>query len=260
MARRFFPRVRVACATTGQGTLALGAAVSAAYQAMPAAANGHTVDYAIEDGNAWEEGRGVYTHSGATLTRTLIASSTGSLLNLSGSAVVFSTIASDTMDDLHSELDLWVPETALPVAHTLAITDIPAHYRGLVITTRNVEFSLDARLLQVRLSIDNGASYASTDYSWVANHIGALPNGGAFAISSNYDVQPLSDVDTRLTRIDGLDAGLVPTATFVGRGTYTYEGHGAWWGSTDRVNALQLSVLTPTGNFAGGTYEVHGRL
>lgn len=260
MTRRFFPRVRVACATTGQGTLTLGAAVSAAFQAMPAAANGHTVDYAIEDGSAWEEGRGVYTHSGTTLTRTLIASSTGSLLDLSGSAIVFTTIASDTMDDLHTELDLWIAETALPVAHTLAITDIPAHYRGLVITTRNVEFSLAARLLQIRLSIDNGASYASADYSWVANHIGASPTGGTFSISSGYDVQPLGDLDDRITRIDGLDAGLVPVSMFTGRGTFTYEGQGAWWGSTDRVNAVQLSVLTPTGNFAGGTYEVHGRL
>lgn len=99
MARKFPPRVRVETSITGTGTITLGSAVTG-FQTVPAALNGETIDYAIKDGDAWEEGYGVYTHSGTTLTRTLIASSTGALLNLSGSAEVFSTISSQTMEQL----------------------------------------------------------------------------------------------------------------------------------------------------------------
>lgn len=85
-------RAGIATATTGTGTMTLGAAESS-YQAFAAGDDGKYFDIVIEDGSAWEVAREcLYTHSGTTLTRgTLEESSTGSVLALSGSAKVYVT-------------------------------------------------------------------------------------------------------------------------------------------------------------------------
>jgi len=87
---KFADRVSVSTSTTGTGTLSLGSARSG-YQSFAdgGIADGDTTVFVIEDGTAWEISQGVYTHSNLTLTRVLRSSSTGSLLNLSGSAYVF---------------------------------------------------------------------------------------------------------------------------------------------------------------------------
>lgn len=82
-------RVKCTTATTGTGTAAVGAALSSFFTPDDAGAvNGGIYKTLWEDGNDWEISKSTYTTSGATLTRTLVQSSTGSLLNLSGSATV----------------------------------------------------------------------------------------------------------------------------------------------------------------------------
>jgi len=85
-------RVKMTTATTGTGTITLGSA-STGFQSFSAgySATAATVDILITDGSAWEVARNC-AYNGAspgTVTRgTLEASSTGSALNLTGSAVV----------------------------------------------------------------------------------------------------------------------------------------------------------------------------
>jgi hypothetical protein len=87
-----FDRVSFSTATTGTGTITTGAATTN-FRTMLAAAipDGTPVEYAIEDGTAWETGTGVTGGTSTTLTRTLSQSSTGSLINLSGTAKCFLT-------------------------------------------------------------------------------------------------------------------------------------------------------------------------
>lgn len=92
-------RVKVSTATTGTGTITLGSAVSG-FVVVPASLNNQTLRYVIEEGNAFEIGTGTYTHSGTTLSRTLTVSSTGSLLDLSGSATVFLSLAAVDIQEL----------------------------------------------------------------------------------------------------------------------------------------------------------------
>lgn len=94
-------RAKMTTATTGTGTITLGSAFSG-FQTFAAAGvvNGDVVRYVIEEGNAWEIGNGAYTATGTLLARSLLASSTGSLLSLGGNAAVFVTAAAEDFNEL----------------------------------------------------------------------------------------------------------------------------------------------------------------
>ncbi|MET4634959.1 hypothetical protein [Kaistia defluvii] len=117
MAFKLFDRVRMTITTGGTGNLVLGAAVADAalgyHQTLAAAGavDGDTFPYVIEDGSAFEWGIGTYIASGTSFSRSLIKSSTGSLLNVTTAAQMFPSPAAQ-----HLPIGLqtiWIPAGAM---------------------------------------------------------------------------------------------------------------------------------------------------
>lgn len=87
----FYDRVKCAVSgTPGASTVTVGTAVSG-YRtpASAGASDTETVPIVFEDGSAWEESTCVLSSTATVLTRTLVRSSTGSLLSLTSSATFF---------------------------------------------------------------------------------------------------------------------------------------------------------------------------
>lgn len=118
-------RAKASTATTGTGAVTLGAAVSP-YQSWSAAgaASGIYYDYLIEDGVSWEVGTGLY--NGTTVTRpgpgtdTNFASSSGALLNLSGSATIACVANKNSSPNFNCGNGLLLPRPPDPSTFTLS--------------------------------------------------------------------------------------------------------------------------------------------
>ncbi len=113
---------RVRTATTGTGSVVLGAAVSGFLTfALAGAVDGHTYAYSIRDGANSEVGYGVYTAATQTLTRTVRKSTNAdSPISLSGSAEVLVT---PSAEDLQSDVALGDGTAAAPALAFVADDD-----------------------------------------------------------------------------------------------------------------------------------------
>lgn len=94
--------------TTGTGTITLGSAVTGFKSFADAGvSDAEVVTYAISDGSHSEIGRGTYTASGTTLSRTVLKSTnSNAAISLSGSAQVFITPAAEDLAPMHGQCRL----------------------------------------------------------------------------------------------------------------------------------------------------------
>ena len=174
-------RAKVATAATGSGSpITLGAAESG-FQTFAAAgvADADLVRYVIEDGTAWEIGTGTYTATGTTLSRTLGESSTGSLLALTGSAVVYVAATATDFQEITSPIfagSITEEVFTLPSSTTPELDPADGTVQKWTLTGNSTPTEVFTDGESITLMIDDGTASTITwpAMTWV-NNAGAAP-------------------------------------------------------------------------------------
>lgn len=214
---------RIYSTTTGTGTITLGTAIPG-YRDSTALVDGLTYSYSIQQGSAYEYGRGTYNAAGQTFTRSPIGSSAAGNAPISLAAnaeVAFEPLAEDlplgltspkslagngTTDDrgaiaawdafLGTGKDFWLPAGTYRIASNLTIANRVRFARGAVIKPDagvTVTFSggVDADPVTKIFDVSNSGAYCwalsggLSQYSW-----GAIGDG---VTDDHYAFQMLAD-------------------------------------------------------------------
>jgi len=216
----YYDRVKVLTPTVGTGPLTLGAAVAGRRSfAAAGVANRSVVTYLIEDGAAWEIGRGLYDATAGTLTRFQFhSSSTGALLVLTGTAAVsimgaaadFDAVASAQGMARRSSILTRMPQSTMVGAGIGA---------GTGVRTYHVMQTLEGHFDAVRVGFVNNLATAQTIAAALASanapglHEGPgtgtrdpTANGGAW-LSATFN-------SGQATAVTGAGAYAAPTVTW----------------------------------------------
>lgn len=240
---KLYNLARMTTATTGTGTITLGAAVVGALSFSSAGvSDGENITYAIQDGSNSEIGRGVYTASGTTLTRSVLKSTnSNTAISLSGSAEVFITPAAEDLLDASPPGGRLTLTTATPRLTSTVSAATTIYYSPYVSRFVPLYNGTSFDMYDIGGELKNATANTTTDSG------GAGTGGGgpaACATNSNYDLFVWSNAGTyTLTR------GPAWTSS-------TARGTGAGTTELERVKGVLLNKVAITNGPAAnrGTY------
>lgn len=216
--------------TTGTGTLTVGAALpghlTLAGAGIP---DGTTVSYGISsaNGSAREVGNGVVGGSGTTLTRVLSSSSTGSLLNLSGTSEVTVTVLAADIDGAKARAN----HTGTQASSTITMATARLLGRTTAGSGAAEEISVGSGL-----SLTAGTLSATGGGGSPGGSSGQLQynNAGAFGGATNVSVQGTGGGTLNCLAVG--DSGANPGFVSVRGSPSTNGPHGMrFWSATDTV-------------------------
>lgn len=271
-------RIKVSSSSTGTGNIILGSA-DAGFQTFAdgGISNNDVVRYTIIEGSAFEIGLGTYLTTGPTLQRSssnLLESSTGSLLNLGGSATVFVTLA-DT-DIMQTEGGTFTGNVAFS-GNVMPVTDNTGLVGDATYTWNNgrfTNFQVDSTLT-VRSYIDladsDGIRFGSSDdsrfwyngstnkfivemesaclgYQWTDNQTERMyleKSTGNLTLTGTVDGR---DIAADGTKLDGIESGATADQTIT-------AGSGLTGGGTGNVTISHADTSSQASvNGSGRTY------
>lgn len=258
---KLYDLAKMTTTTTGTGTISLAAAVSGFLTFdLAGVQDGDIVRYGIRDGAHSEIGWGVYTTSGATLTRNPIKSTNSdAAINLSGSAQVF--ICASSLDVGNGKF-LLAEFTASSVASLTINNWYSSRFDLYEIDLINVAPTTDNVNLSGHLSTDNGATFdAGANYNSVNSWVFA-GSPGANAVDAGTQVE-LGGLRSNAANFGGysslklVDPGGSKYKTILSNGVYHATGaslntmmsaNHSIWKNISAYNALRIQMSS--GNFS----------
>ena len=195
MALQLKDRVRTACTTVGTGNIIVGSN-RAGYQNWDAITNGNTVYYCIVEGNAWEVGHGVKTDG--NITRNLIASSTGSLIDLKGTEDVFETYPAEKAVILNTDGNIELPSSNIKankfVGDGSELTNIPTSADTYTKTEiDDQQLAQDAEITANTTDIETNTADISTNTGNISSNTTAIGTLSGQVSQNSEDIAELQD-------------------------------------------------------------------
>jgi hypothetical protein len=290
---KLYDLARMTTATTGTGTITLGAAVSGFLTfAGAGTVDSDVVSYGIRDGVNSEVGTGTYTAAGTTLTRTVTKSTnSNAAINLSGTAEVYITLraedvitsavdktaisnvsgstgapAANNLATIGSSLVLLATQTSVGAAALSFTAAINGSYSEYLFVLSAVNSVTDAVTLQIQLSTDGGATWLSTGYYYalmIMSSASATPGGAAAESSSgnltdadvsNVGARPLDGEVRLFNPTDGNRKPISVDLSYFGSSAHLKRVTGAVLQQATVSAINAVRFLMSSGNIAGTIY------